>query len=687
MHRCGPRLLAALLGWPAALITGCNKPPEPEPTIVSLLLVSGNLQTAFVGATLEDPLVVRAIDQDGEPVSDLPVNWSVVSGGGTTTPATGITDANGLTSTTFRLGSTIGTQTARAAIVDGSPVVFTATATAAPASQVVIISGDDQTGVVGTQLPVELAVKVTDAFGNPTAGVNVFWVLLIGEGTLSSPTGVSDAAGLAKVRWTLGTESGTQRVAAQILGAVPALFDATATAAPATTITILSGNNQTAPPGAPLPDSLVVRVSDQYENPVRDVSVTWTVTAQNGTVSPSTGRTDALGTASAEWTLGPTGGLKEVRAVVQGLPQTLFQAGATIIFADIMAGGRHTCALDGPGGAAYCWGYNDAGQLGIGSVTPGSLGNLFPNAVVGGNTFSVGSSGASHSCAVTLLSIPHCWGLNLDGRIGNGTNGGTPVSQPAAVVGSNVYKAVTAGSSHTCALTTGGKIYCWGSNEQGQIGVGSAGGLVNSPIAVAPTSNFKSVAAGGLHSCAVDLSGGAWCWGSNAQGQTGHGPGPGPNVPIQVPGLGYEQIVAGESHTCGRQSNGAVQCWGSNASGQLGDGSLFDRNTPVTVLGGLAFASITAGRFHTCGITSAGLAYCWGRGDSGQLGDGFMTDANEPTAVGGGLNFRVISAGGLQTCAITTGSVAYCWGDNTFGALGDGTQESSGLPVKVAFQP
>ena len=258
--------------------------------------------------------------------------------------------------------------------------------------------------------------------------------------------------------WTLGPLASTQRVSATIPGVPPAIFDAIATPAPPALVVIVGGNNQSAPPGALLSDSLVIRVTDQYDNPVRDVNVVWSGDGNAGTLSPATGKTDQVGRLATAWTLGPTGGPKEVRATVQGLSPAVFQAAGTIVFATVMAGGRHTCALD-EGGVAYCWGFNDAGQLGIGSVTPGSgpvFANLFPNAVTGGHTFASGASGASHACAITLSSLAYCWGLNNGAQLGSGP--GPALPSPTAVSGSNIYSSVATGASHTCALTTANRL-------------------------------------------------------------------------------------------------------------------------------------------------------------------------------------------------------------------------------------
>ncbi|HKP28998.1 MAG TPA: hypothetical protein VJU15_06330, partial [Gemmatimonadales bacterium] len=482
-----------------------------------------------------------------------------------------------------------------------------------------------------------------------------------------------------------GPLASTQRVAAQIPGAVPAIFDATATPAAAAIVVIVSGNDQVAQPGAVLPDSLVIRVTDQYENPVKDVNVTWTaVGSTGGSVSPTGGKTDLVGRLATAWTLGPGGGPKELRASASGVATGSFRAAGTIVFKTVMVGDRHACGL-GEDGTAFCWGSNDAGQLGIGAIgNPPVFSNLSPLVVTGGFSFSRGTSGAAHSCAITLVAVAYCWGSNDAGQLGNSTNG----VSPAVVSGSNAFSILSAGVKHTCGLTTGGRVYCWGSNAEGQIGVGPATGPFQTPQPVAPTLTFASVAAGELHSCAVTTIGETYCWGNNTQGQAGLGNDPGPNVPTGIPGGGYLEVVAGRNHTCGRLNTNEVFCWGDNEFGQLGEGSTSDQSVPTPV-SGPGFVSITAGRHHTCGLTAGGVAYCWGKGTSGQLGSGDdrLEGSSVPFPVGGGLTFIALSAGGDQTCGVTTGHVAWCWGDNQYGALGDGTQVNSALPVRVAFQP
>jgi len=691
MHHRLYRGFASLLAVPAALLAGCNKEPATAPRIVSLSIVSGLGQSSFVGALLPAPFVVRAADQDGVPVPGVKVNWSVASGGGTVSPAETVSDADGIASTTYRLGATLGQQTVQAAIPGGQPVTFTANASAAPASQISIVSGDDQTGVVRTTLPGALTVKVSDAFGNAKEGITVFFTVLLGNGTLSSSTAVSSATGIASVTWTLGPLASTQRVSATIPGVAPAIFDATALPGPPALVVLVSGNNQVAQPGALLPDSLVVRVTDQYENPVKDVSVAWVPGTDAGTVSPATGKTDLVGRAATSWTLGATSGPKEIRATVQGIAPATFRGAGTIVFATVMVGGHHSCGID-IGGAAFCWGFNDVGQLGIGSVTPGSgpaFANLFPNTVVDGRTFSTtfgGASGSDHTCAITLQKTMYCWGFNADGRLGNGQSGVDLKSPRPVAVTLPDFRTVSAGASHTCGLTSANRLFCWGSNAVGKLGIGSSASSFPTPQAVAQGLSFSSVAAGGLHSCAVTTVGDLYCWGSNEQGQAGLVMAPGSDLPAQVPGTQFAQVAAGDRHTCALGQAGELYCWGDNQFGQLGDGTNTAHNVP-TLVPGYFFASITAGQHHTCGLTSTGIAYCWGLGTTGQLGNNAFESSNEPVTVFDGHTFSTLSAGGNQTCGVSDGNVIYCWGDNQYGALGDGTQTNRSRPTKVAYQP
>jgi len=369
-------------------------------------------------------------------------------------------------------------------------------------------------------------------------------------------------------------------------------------------------------------------------------------------------------------------------------------SGSTLVRVALMPGAvasldvgiNHTCGVIS-GGAAYCWGDNSSGQLGIGAVGPLPIGT--PLAVTGGVLFASASAGFGHTCGVTVGGRTYCWGNNYLAQLGNGTT--TNQSAPTAVAGSLSFAAVSAGFYHTCAVTSGGAAYCWGANPLGQLGIGSADQLHHTaPIAVAGGLTLASVSAGYNQTCAVTTGGAAYCWGDNTYGQIGDGSQTSRPSPVAVAGgLTFASLSTFVNHTCGVTAGGRAYCWGYNSNGQLGDGTMTNRSAPVAVTGNLSFVAVSGGLYHTCGVTTGGAAYCWGANSFGQLGIGAVDQAlhTAPVAVGGGLTFASVSAGYYHTCGVTTGGVAYCWGDNTSGQLGTAAAAfNSAVPVAVAGQ-
>jgi alpha-tubulin suppressor-like RCC1 family protein len=272
----------------------------------------------------------------------------------------------------------------------------------------------------------------------------------------------------------------------------------------------------------------------------------------------------------------------------------------------------------------------------------------------------------------------------------------------AALAASQRVASISAGGEHACAIVSG-EAYCWGENYNGELGDGAN---INSGLPVAVDTSgvlagktLTQITAGYEHTCALDSTGTAYCWGLNAYGQLGDGSTTSSNVPVAVDisgvlaGQTLTQITVGVVNTCALDSAGDAYCWGWNAFGQLGDGTTTSSSVPVAVqtsgvLAGKALTQITAGGYDACALDSAGDAYCWGWNTSGQLGDGNTTSSSVPVAVdaGGvlaGKTLTQITAGRDHTCAVTTADVAYCWGFNSVGQLGDGNTTDSSLPVAV----
>ena len=344
------------------------------------------------------------------------------------------------------------------------------------------------------------------------------------------------------------------------------------------------------------------------------------------------------------------------------------------------AGWNHSCTVTTVGGV-HCWGRGGAGQLGNGSNA--SI-NTTPVAVSGlaGGVVEI-SAHTQHVCAVDGAGSLHCWGRNSFGQLGDGTqtNSNTPVLATTADVA-----AVAAGQVHTCAVSFGGALQCWGWNQHGTLGDGTNTNS-SSPVPVTGlTSGVVAVSAATSHTCALTTTGAVLCWGRNNYGQLGDGTNIDSNTPVAVTDLasGVAAISARDEGTCAVTTTGGVACWGRNQFGQLGIGTNSDSSTPNTVFTS-GMVAVSGGRWHTCALAATGAVQCWGYNFYGQLGDGTTTDSNTPVPVSGLAGAVGVAAGFRHTCAATSGGGVQCWGDNVYGQLGDGTSASSETAVDVTM--
>lgn len=393
--------------------------------------------------------------------------------------------------------------------------------------------------------------------------------------------------------------------------------------------------------------------ADQSESPGRRVAAASVAAGWNHTCAIlETGALRCWGhNGSGQLGLGTTTDLGDDEAVTTA-PAVPLDSPATAV----TAGAAHTCVLQ-VAGTIRCWGYNGLGQLGLG--TTDDLGNdeavtSVPPVALGARAMAV-SAGAHHSCALLATSVVRCWGMNSEGELGLGTTTNLgddePVlSAPPVPLGAPAV-AIAAGNFHTCALLAGGGVRCWGENAQGQLGLGNTDNLgddeaVTSAPVVPLGAPAVAIAAGGLHTCALLVSGDVRCWGLNAVGELGLGDTtsigddePVTSAPVVPLGGRAVAIAAGDAHSCALMETGAVRCWGFGFYGALGLGStstLGDDEAVTSVapvpLGAPAVA-VTAGSYHTCAILAGGVMRCWGENATGKLGLGENSNLGDDEAV------------------------------------------------------
>ncbi|HST58603.1 MAG TPA: Ig-like domain-containing protein [Longimicrobium sp.] len=303
----------------------------------------------LVGGALADSLAVRITDRHGNPVSGAEVDWSARTGGGAVSPARSATDAQGIARAQWRLGLLAGApgQTASATVAGLPPVAFAATAgTRGVTLQLVRRSGHGQSAAAGTPLADSLVVELRTAAGEPVRGAAVAWSVAAGGGSIAPAATRTDAEGLARAAWTVGTAAGPVQASATVDEGTLA-FAATVLAGAPAALRVAAGDGQSATRGTALADSLAVRVTDRHGNPVPGAPVRWRVTAGGGRVEADETRTDGDGVARVRWSVGvllatqraaaSTGGLGEVRFSATPLPGTLVLAAV-----DTLARTTHT---------------------------------------------------------------------------------------------------------------------------------------------------------------------------------------------------------------------------------------------------------------------------------------------------------------------------------------------------------
>jgi len=536
-------------------------------------------------------------------------------------------------------------------------------------------------------------------------------------------------------------------------------------------------------PGGNLGDNTVVNKS----SPVQIGTSSWSIVKAGGGYSHSIGITNA-GDLFA-WGTNTFGTIGDGTTVSKSSPVQLTSVGemGTLSWSSVNSGGSHTAGITTTG-SLYTWGGNASGQLGDGTTVnkliPSKIGNSSWSAInaggshtaaittantayiwglgtsgqLGDNTlvsksspvligiynealnvynisWSIVSTGLSHTVGITTANTLYVWGLNNAGQLGDGTtvNKFLPIQ-----IGSLSWSLVNAGASHTVGVTTANTLHAWGLNSSGQLGDNTAVSK-SSPVLISiagnNANNITKVIAEGTTSTIIKNDGTAYMWGTdglfvglgankstpvivpnskkltswktlsagyyNSMGISDHdkslwtfgqndvgqlGDGTTINRPyIQLlNGDSWSTVSSGYSYATGINTTGALYVWGGNASGQLGDGTTINKSSPVKI-GTNSWSVISSGNGinqHTAGITSTGALFTWGNNATGQLGDGTTINKSSPIQIGT-RSWTSVSAGPGFSAAIDITGALYVWGTNGNGNLGDGTVVNKSSPVKI----
>ena len=375
-----------------------------------------------------------------------------------------------------------------------------------------------------------------------------------------------------------------------------------------------------------------------------------------------------------------------------------FSADSIYTNTTIAAGTYNGCAIL-ENQSMVCWGDNEYGQLGDGTTT-GSAVPIYVNVAANETPVEV-TVGQVTACALMESGNIYCWGSGYYGKMGNGEPWSddyvnTEMRQVLLPEGQG-GQTVSISGGHICTILDNGDVYCWGRGNQGQLGYGGTSNR-NIPAKVNLPGQRSAIAisTGTYMTCAITTDGMGYCWGENDEGQLGNGTTNSRRMtPAEVlfpSGYTPVSISAGDDFSCALMDNRKVMCWGENNDGRLGQGPLGtdDETTPVWVIMENSETAhfLDIGTKSACMILDSGETKCWGTNEEGQIGQG-DTDIDyysTPTEVNGSYDFVALSINSDTICAITSDAEGYCWGDNEAGQTGRGSIDTDEpTPSEILF--
>lgn len=336
-------------------------------------------------------------------------------------------------------------------------------------------------------------------------------------------------------------------------------------------------------------------------------------------------------------------------------------------------GDEHGCAVQG--GVVSCWGANASGQLGRGSPTPFES-RAAP--VAFDEQIAQVASGEASACARTVTGRVFCWGNNANAQLGRPEPAFS--ATPLEVVVPVPVKRIALHSDYVLALGTDGRLFGWGNDSEGTLARSDENPMTwpwpRGVVRVAFDHRFKEISAGQGHACGIDLDDALWCWGRDNQHQLGSN-----SIedqlrsPVKVLD-GVSSVVVGAFGGCAIRA-GSLLCWGDTLIAD--DGQHLQSDLPAVVPIGAPVRLVDQIWFHLCAATTDDRLFCWGRGIEGQLGLGAIDPSPVPREVMSGV--RSVSTGHFCTCVLRLDGGVACMGENNLGQLGLGDTSRRSVPT------
>jgi alpha-tubulin suppressor-like RCC1 family protein len=332
-------------------------------------------------------------------------------------------------------------------------------------------------------------------------------------------------------------------------------------------------------------------------------------------------------------------------------------------------------------GNLWTSGQNTSGQLGNNSIVHRST----PvTTLSGGADWKQVACGNDFTAAIKTDSSLWTWGASTQSQLG--LNSTFARSIPTQTFTGNDWKQVSCGRNFAAAIKTDGTLWTWGNNSYGQLGINSTATRSTPVQTSAGGTNWKQVSCGYAYTAAIKTDGTLWTWGRNDQGQLGiNSAGSTTLTPVTTfaGGSDWKQLSCGTNHTGAIKTNGTLWLWGYNGFYSLGNNDLNNRCTPITTFaGGNNWKQIECGFWVTSAIKTDGTLWNWGLNNFNQMATFDATDRRTPsTTFVGGNNWKSISRNRYIAVAVKTNGTLWTWGDNSVGQLGVNDIISRTTPV------